>query len=193
MLLRQSLQRMPGYAFQQIRSLEALPADLHAISALVLHFHHKQISPLALDRLSAFTANGGGILAIHAATASFKQSNAYFDILGGRFSGHAAVAPFQLQRRSDAIFGDVADFTVRDELYQHTLKPGIQVHFSANQAGQEIPVVWTSIYGKGRVCYACPGHLSATMRHPEYQKLLQRGLAWVCTHDPSGAIGAQCG
>jgi len=40
--------------------------------------------------------------------------------------------------------------------------------------------VWTYYYGQGRVCYAVPGHRTETMRDKTYQKILQRGLAWVC-------------
>ena len=34
-----------------------------------------------------FVRAGGGVLAIHSATASFKGSPAYFEVLGGRFVG----------------------------------------------------------------------------------------------------------
>ena len=34
-------------------------------------------------------------------------------------------------------------------------------------------MVWTYRYGKGKVCYAVPGHTSATMSNPIYQKILQ--------------------
>ena len=37
-------------------------------------------------------------------------------------------------------------------------KPGIDVDFTAKQKGRDIPVVWTYHFGKGKVCYAVPGH-----------------------------------
>ncbi|MEW5869910.1 MAG: ThuA domain-containing protein [Chloroflexota bacterium] len=183
------LLRMKGFSFEQVRSLEQLPADLPAYSALVLNYHHQQISPAALGRLYMFVKNGGGVLAIHAATASFKETLPYFDILGGRFVGHGPVSAFEVQRVRSGIFDGIPNFVVRDELYVHELNPGIEAHFTASLEGQEIPVVWSYHYGKGRVCYACPGHTSETMANPAYQELLQRGLRWACgaLEEASGA------
>ena len=78
------------------------------------------------------------------------------------------------------VFAGIPAFTVRDELYIHELQPGNEVHFTAKHEGQEVPSVWTRRYGKGRVCYMVPGHTTSSMRNTTYQKVLQRGLAWVC-------------
>jgi type 1 glutamine amidotransferase len=58
-------------------------------SALVIYIHHKRISQSALTSWIVFVSDGGGILAIHSATASFKKQT-FFEILGGRFIGHGA-------------------------------------------------------------------------------------------------------
>lgn len=181
--LHKALAESGGCDFKMIHSLEQLPADLESFSALVLHFHHRRISPAALVKLDAFVRGGGGVLAIHAATASFKETPAYFDILGGRFTGHGTVEKFAARRIKDEVFGGIGDFTVIDELYLHELKPGLEVHFTANYEGKAVPVVWTQGFGTGRVCYACPGHISATMRNPAYQEVLRRGLLWVGRQD----------
>lgn len=181
LMLHRALGRMPGYVFTHARSLQNLPADLGVFSALVLHFHHKTITPAALGRLESFVREGGGILAIHAATASFKETLPYFDILGGRFIGHGPVTRMEITQAREDIFGPLGGFSVRDELYVHELRPGLTVHFTATLDGQDIPVVWTRQYGRGRVCYAVPGHTSESMSNPVYQQVLQRGLAWVCT------------
>ncbi len=123
-------------------------------------------------------SEGGGILAIHSATASFKEANRFFEILGGRFVGHGAVEKIEVKRVKDEIF-DVGDFVIKDELYIHELQPGIDVHFTAKHEGKDIPVVWTYRYGKGKVCYAVPGHTTTSMKHPSVQGILRRGLKWV--------------
>jgi len=179
LILHSALRNMPVFTFDHVRSLEKLPASLEPFSALVLHFHHKNISPAALAKLDGFGKNGGGILAIHGATASFKETMPYFDILGGRFIGHGKVEKFSIRKVKDEIFGNIGDFEVRDELYIHELNPGIDVHFITKHENKDIPVVWTYLYGKGKVCYALPGHTSESMKNPIYQKVLQRGLEWV--------------
>lgn len=169
-----------NFPFVHVSSLEKLPADLKPFSAFVLHYHHNTISDSALAKLEQFVKNGGGILAIHAATASFKEILPYFEILGGRFIGHGAVEPFEVKRVRDDIFGGIDYFVVRDELYIHELQPGIEVHFTAKHEGQDVPVVWTYRYGKGKICYAVPGHTTESMKNRTYQEVLKRGLEWVC-------------
>jgi type 1 glutamine amidotransferase len=180
---RRTLQRvlrcLEGYAFEAIRSLEDSPAELAGYATLVLYYHHKAISAPALARLEGFVREGGGVLALHAATASFKGTQPYFAILGGRFTGHGNVEEFALRKVNDDVFAGIGDFTVRDELYLHELQPGIQVHFTAGFEGRQVPAVWTYRYGKGRVCYAVPGHTAGTLDNPTYQALLQRALEWV--------------
>jgi type 1 glutamine amidotransferase len=177
--LHQALAQADGFSFQHVRSLEQLPDDLGSFAALVLYFHHKAISVEALTRLDAFVRNGGGLLAVHSATASFKDQPHYFDIIGGQFTGHGAVANIEVKQVKDDIFGGIGDFFVKDELYWHSLQPGIDVHFSAQHDGQSTPIVWTYRYGTGRVCYAMPGHTVESMRHPAMQEILRRGLMWV--------------
>lgn len=178
--VRKALSQMDGFELTHIRSMENLPRNLEDFSALVIYVHHKKISKSSLAALDAFVSNGGGLLGIHSATASFRKQSHYFEILGGRFAGHGKVESFQVRPAGDSeIFGTVPPFTVKDELYSHELEPGIITHFTALHEGKEIPVVWTHSYGKGRVFYAVPGHRTATMRNKTYQSILQRGLAWV--------------
>jgi uncharacterized protein len=167
--------------FQHVRSMEKLPKDLENFSALVLYFHHKRISDTALEKLENFVSAGGGVLGIHTATASFKKQPAYSETLGGRFTGHGPVESFELQPLPEsAIFKGIPSFRVKDELYLHELQPEIETHFTVMHKAAKIPAVWTTHYGRGRVCYAMPGHRTETMRNSIYQRVLMRGLAWVC-------------
>jgi len=178
--LIKTLAVLDGYSFEFVRSMEKLPFNLETFSALVLYFHHKNISENALSKLDKFVSNGGGILGVHSVTASFKGEKRYFQIIGGRFTGHGPVESFKIESAKREIFGDIDDFYVRDELYLHDTQMGIDIHFTTKHEGKDVPAVWTYQYGEGRVCYAVPGHLTESMRNKEYQKVLQRGLSWVC-------------
>lgn len=178
-MLHGTIKKLDGFSFLRVSSLERLPSDLEPFAALVLHFHHQKISDTALGRLDNFVKNGGGILALHAATASFKDSLPYFEILGGRFIGHGAVEPLEILKVNDSVFSGINGFTVKDELYLHELQPGIEVHFIAKYQGKDVPVVWTYRYHHGKVCYAVPGHTIGSMKNKTYQDILQRGLKWV--------------
>lgn len=178
--VREALRQIDGFAFRNIPSLEKLPADLSRYTAMVLYYHRKTISDKALGRLADFVGGGGGILALHSATASFKESKRYFEILGGRFIGHGPVENFELSSRKYDIFSGIASFTVRDELYIHEMQPGVDVQFIVKHGGEDVPAVWTHSYGAGRVCYAVPGHTTESMKHPAVQEILRRGLKWAC-------------
>jgi len=180
MALHRALGQLDRFGFRHVPSLERLPEGLDKYSALVLYYHHKTISDAALTRLEDYVAAGGGVLAVHSATASFKDSLRYADIMGGRFSGHGPVESFEVRSKRYDIFRGIEPFTLRDELYLHELQPGIDVHFMAMHGNGETPVVWTNLYKKGRVCYVEPGHITGSLKHPAVQEILRCGLKWVC-------------
>jgi len=181
--LRYALAGMQGFNFARVNSMEEiLKMDLSGFEGMVLYFHHDTISEQALDAFLTFVSNGGGVLAIHSVTASFKDADRFTDIIGGKFREHGPVEPFSLLpvRPKSEIFGGIPEFQVRDELYIHDLQPDIVTHFETLYKGQPAPMVWTRTHGEGRVCFACPGHRAASMRIREYQQVLLRALEWVC-------------
>ena len=160
--------------------MEKLPKYLQNYSAAVIYLHHKNISQNVLTQLDSFVADGGGLLAIHSATASFKQQIHYFDILGGRFIGHDKPGILSIRQcQNDTVFPTTPAFTIQDELYRHELTADVTVHFTVKTETADVPVVWTHQYGKGRVCYAVPGHRTQTLKNTTYQRLLQTALIWV--------------
>lgn len=192
--LRQSLQALPDVRLRQVASLEGLLAsNAKDYQAIVLYIHQQKVTRQALEALDQFVSQGGGLLAVHSATASFKDQSAYFAILGGRFTGHGPLRELEIRptRAGDEVFTGIGPFTLNEEPYEHELDPACVVHFDARhpEAGadeQHLPVVWTRIYGQGRVCYCLPGHRSAAMRHPVVREILQRGLKWVCLRPAEG-------
>jgi uncharacterized protein len=179
--LVQALLALEGCLIKPVESLEQVPIDLMAYDAMVLYFHEDKISDPAMSKFEQFVVKGGGVLAIHSATASFMKSAQYFEILGGRFLEHGPVSSFEIMpvTSSTGIFAGIQPFSVKDELYIHETQPGIKPQFIAIHNKEKIPVIWTHHYGKGRICYAVPGHRTETMRQPDYQFLLQQALKWV--------------
>jgi type 1 glutamine amidotransferase len=181
--LRRFFDSLHGFSFEAIGSLESLPKlDLANFRALVLYYHRARISSTALEALEGFVSSGGGALAIHSATASFKDAMRYFDILGGRFIGHGPVDRIEIKPAAsqETAFAGIPAFQVYDELYLHELRGPVQVQFYASHEGEQAPMVWTHRFGQGRVCYACPGHTSSSLVNPRYQQILARGLTWAC-------------
>lgn len=182
LLLRRALAALPGHHFRRVPSLEALPSlSPDAFQAIVLYVHHETLSPAALEALERFLRAGGGLLAVHSASASFKEEPGYYDILGGWFVHHGPVEAFVVRPHApqDEIFGPMASFSVRDELYRHEYDAGNRVHFYTAVGDEREPVVWTRRWGPGRVCYCALGHTLSAMRHPQVRQILQRGLVWA--------------
>lgn len=180
--VRDVVETVPGCQVTQVKHLRALrKLDMTRFQAIVLYVHHKHIEPDTVTALEQFVHGGGGLLAIHSATASFKEEPRYFDMVGGRFIGHGPVEPIDIRSavEDDEIFGGIAPFTVTDELYIHDLKPDLRSHFETTYQNQPVPMVWTRLVENGRVCYICPGHRAETMQQPEIQEVLRRGTAWV--------------
>jgi hypothetical protein len=173
-------------------------------TAAVLYYHRSHLSQRRLTALSRFVERGGGVLAVHSATASFKEYPDYFRILGGRFAGHGPVEEIRVHRSessdretSGASAADgseaaarssdapdcsdlPASFTLRDELYRHRFYGGVSVHFRAEDGeAWEEPVVWSRLYGDGKVFYTAFGHTAAALEHPAVQDIIRRGMEWL--------------
>ena len=174
---------VPRYGFHRIASLEALPRvwRLDSYPAIVLYVHHPTLSPSALEPLEWFLRAGGGLLAVHSASASYKEEPRFYEILGGRFVEHGPVEEFTVQPSApeDEVFDGIPAFSVRDELYRHEYDPTNRIHLHTVVGGEREPVVWTRRWGQGRVCYCALGHTVGAVRHPQVQQILRRGLAWV--------------
>lgn len=185
--LRRALAALPGLQLQCINSLNRLPAlDLSQYQALILYYHQRELSEAAISTFTSFVENGGGVLAIHSASASFKASELYFDVLGGHFVNHGRVEPYVVEPAPDAgIFSKIDAFIVHDELYLHEYESSNIIHFYTTVGHSKEPVVWSRSYGQGRVCYCAPGHTTAAMQHPVVQSILRLGLQWVCGADVS--------
>jgi type 1 glutamine amidotransferase len=174
-----------GAAPECAASLEAAAAgSLEPYDAVVLYYHRggARLPRRVIEEFETWVARGGGVLAVHSATASYKSEERYFGILGGRFTGHGPVMPFALTPSpgTENPFRDIGRFELTDELYTHDFAGNADVRMTAGCEGRDIPAVWTRLHGRGRVCCISPGHRRATMKLPGMRALLETGLDWVC-------------
>jgi type 1 glutamine amidotransferase len=207
------IRRFPEVRVHLLRRVDALAqAHLERYSAVLLYFHVSSISDASLASLDTYVTQGGGLIAIHSAAASFKEASAYSAILGGRLLRHGAVAPFSIRQTSvdgrfagggsapERLAGSPArtppsplapdfhraePFTVRDELYVHEYDPDNYVHFVADTDDGPEPMVWSRLHGHGRVFYFAPGHRAETLRHLAVRRILREGIRWAMKQEPS--------
>ena len=137
--------------------------------------------------------SGKAFIGFHAATDTFKNSDAYCDMIGGHFAGHPwgaggehAFVVHEPGHRVTAMFPE--RFRWQDEIYQYDLryKPenlrvllSLDMQASSPREPWHVPVAWVRDYGKGRVFSTNFGHNDATWHNPMFQKHMLEGIAWA--------------
>lgn len=151
---------------------------------------------LPVPDLTAFLdwiKSGKAFIGFHAATDTFKSSDAYCEMIGGHFAGHPwgsggehAFVVHEPAHRVAAMFPE--RFRWQDEIYQYDMryKPenlrvlvSLDMQASNPKEPWHVPVSWVREYGKGRVFSANFGHNDATWKEPMFQKHMVEGIAWA--------------
>ena len=174
--------------------------------------------------LAAFLERGGRWIALHGTNSVLEFAAdgivdtpdpvpAFTRLLGTRFGGHPPIAPFKVMvTRPDHIMtSGLRDFRVEDELYLCHRTGAIEVLLHTSFTGQcpefrdaewdepEVPVLYESAIGSGRVLYLtlghCRGHYDlrpladfwphpqrCAWNYPVYYELLRRALRWGRGH-----------
>jgi type 1 glutamine amidotransferase len=185
--LRAILSGVPGTLPTFTSSVEGLKRlSDNAFDGVVLYFHRRRISDEALSALDRFVAAGGGLFALHGASASFKGTDRYFEILGGRFVGHGKVERYTVSRAAGAgaAFSVSLPFSVTDELYIHRYRDDVTIRYTTETKDIKEPVVWTRSHGKGRVCYLSLGHVAKVLEDASVRQIVADGLSFVLKVGP---------
>ena len=83
----------------------------------------------------------------------------------------------------------IADFNVKSEQYYMHVDPAVKVLATTRfpvadgphvgNGPVDMPVVWTKIFGKGRVFYNSLGHQANIVTMPPVLELMRRGFLWA--------------
>jgi len=133
--------------------------------------------------LCDFVKNGGGFAGIHCASDSFKNSDRYHEMVGGRFAGHGSGKyTVHIYDHEHPITRGLKDFEIVDESYCHNYHRNAQmrsltrINWTNNERQS---MCWVSHYGKGRVFYTGNGHGAEAWSNPHFQRLVTRGMYWA--------------
>ena len=134
--------------------------------------------------LCDFIQNGGGYVGIHSATDSFKNCDRYWEMVGGRFSGHGGgTFTVYIYDHEHPITKGLKDFEIQDETYAHNYHRNAQMRSLTrmNRGNERQSMGWVSSYGKGRVFYTSNGHDRRAWENPHFQRLVVRGAYWAAS------------
>jgi len=152
-------------------------------------------------------AAGTGLTGWHGGIAdSFRASSDYLQLVGGQFATHPSrhpdavaedeangnVLPYTVEITelglSHPITEGIGDFELETEQYWVLHDDLIDVLATTTHPVQPwhpwhrpivSPVVWTRLWGKGRIAVSTPGHSLAVLRDPNVRTIVERGILWA--------------
>lgn len=131
---------------------------------------------------------GTGLAGIHGGMGdAFRGDLDYEWMVGGHFVGHPHVGEYRVRvivPEDPVMAGLPREFVYRSEQYYMLIDPAIRVladaEYSRDGTTCRMPVVWTKIWGKGRVFYSALGHDPSEFdAFPEVFAMTVRGLQWA--------------
>jgi len=151
----------------------------------------EQVNPVA-----AAVKAGVGIGGCHGGMCdSFRDATEWQFVTGGQWVAHpgnsGVTYTVTVTEPGHFIMQGTSDFQVTSEQYYLHTDPANKVlattrfpspgadgpHVTNGEV--DMPVVWTKMYGEGRVFYSSLGHSAATVREPDPLRILVRGLLWA--------------
>lgn len=187
----------------------AVYADAETMAGIDLIVQVNTMNTIADDELAGLIAAvvaGTGLAGWHGGIAdSYRNSADYLQLIGGQFAHHAAVPKDERtgeqsdhyldftvnivpERREHPIVSGVEDFSLRTEqywvlsdAYNDVLATTEIVHrdFDAWHHSFTSPVVWTRLWGAGRVFVCTAGHKLDVLDEAPVRSIVQRGLLWA--------------
>lgn len=148
-----------------------------------------QLNKKEEQAIKQFVEDGGGLVALHGASGSFKNSRTWAELVGGQFAGHIPGTHklnIVIADTDHPITKGVENFVIVDEEYKHKMED-VSRHVLARfrerppQSDQRanMDILWTREVGKGRVFYCALGHGKQAWENPSWQKLVVQGICWA--------------
>lgn len=169
---------------------------LKALDLIVPVWTMGKISNEQLHPVAEAVKSGVGIGGCHGGMCdSFREATEWQFMTGGQWVAHpgnsGVTYAVNITDKSHSITAESNDFEITSEQYYlHTdpankvlattkfPSPGADGPHTTN-GNVDMPVVWTKMYGQGRVFYCSLGHCAADISKPEVLKIMTRGLLWA--------------
>ncbi|HIJ72745.1 MAG TPA: Gfo/Idh/MocA family oxidoreductase [Candidatus Hydrogenedentes bacterium] len=183
-ILKRFVEATGRYSVHVTEERDALKGEsLKKYSAVVVYAQGGRLSKGQLAGLLGFVRHGGAFVGLHSAAASWRANAAYVEMLGAAFRTHGPVIdfPVNVTGTTSPITARIPAFRITDELYLLDQFDPTRVALLATAMwkGKTQPIAYTKDYGKGKVFYLALGHDERAFSHPEFQKMVVRGLDWA--------------
>jgi uncharacterized protein len=138
--------------------------------------------------------SGVGIAGCHGGMCdSFRENTEWQFMTGGQWVAHpgndGVAYNVRITSSRSPITEGLRDFEVRSEQYYMHVDPAVKVLATTRfpvadgphvgNGPVDMPVVWTKMYGKGRVFYSSLGHQADIVAMPAVKEIMRRGFLWA--------------
>ena len=137
-----------------------------------------------LNPLLAAVKKGVGLAGLHGGMCdSFRNATEYQFMTGGQWVAHpgndGVTYTVHIGGAPSPITEGLSDFSVTSEQYYMHVDPVNTVLATTRFGDLVMPVVWTKIWGQGRVFYCSLGHTPTVVQMPQTLTLMERGMLWA--------------
>ena len=155
--------------------------NLERFDGVILYANYEDRMPEQEQALMDYVSEGHAFIPLHCASFCFKDSEAYIDMVGGRFSTHeTGIFSAEIVDKEHPIMKEITNFETWDETYVHDkIANDIHVLMERVDGEHREPYTWVKEYGKGKVFYTAFGHDERTWNNEGFQNLVKQGILWA--------------
>ena len=190
--------KQEGFETELSDTLDAFrdEARLKRFALIVPHWTMGTLAPEQAKPVFEAVKSGVGIAGIHGGMCDAFRTNCEWQFMtGGQWVAHpgndGVRYTVNIKDRNHPITEGISDFVVASEQYYMHVDPAVKVlatcrfptpgadgpHLGNDPV--DMPVLWTKLYGKGRVFYSSLGHHPSLVEQEPHLTVLRRGLNWA--------------
>jgi uncharacterized protein len=188
--------RAEGFEVEVADSLDAFKdaKKLLGLSLIVPHWTMGKITAEQLKPVLEAVQSGVGMAGCHGGMCdAFRDNTDWQFLTGGQWVAHpgndGVKYTVRITDKTHPITAGLTDFDVASEQYYMHVDPGVKVLATTRfpiadgphvpNGSVEMPVLWTKMYGKGRVFYDALGHTAKVVESEPNLTIMRRGFNWA--------------
>ena len=188
--------RAEGFEVEVADSLDAFKdaKKLLGLSLIVPHWTMGKITAEQLKPVLEAVQSGVGMAGCHGGMCdAFRDNTDWQFLTGGQWVAHpgndGVKYTVRITDKTHPITAGIPDFDVASEQYYMHVDPAVKVLAATRfpvadgphvpNGPVEMPVLWTKMYGQGRVFYDALGHTAKVVESEPNLSIMRRGFTWA--------------
>ncbi|MBZ0282851.1 MAG: ThuA domain-containing protein [Anaerolineae bacterium] len=162
--------------------------NLLELDLIVPNWSMGTIAKNQLTPLLEAVQSGVGLAGMHGGMCdSFRVETEYQFMTGGQWVAHpgndGVTYMVHMDGEPSPLTEGIGDFEVTSEQYYMHVDPGNRVLATTRFGAVVMPVIWTKMWGKGRVFYCSLGHSPDVVKMPQVLEIMKRGTRWAAERE----------